>query len=93
MDAIRAKTRASRSYIPLLAETLFSDAQAIAQSMRKQGSIVEVATEVSSLKKGLDYANRQGFSSVVIFGTDEKKSGSLKVKDMETGEERLERIP
>lgn len=54
----------------------------VANILRNNGYKVEVEMMRNKLKKGLDYANRQGIKYVIIIGEDELKDNTVVVKDM-----------
>ncbi len=62
----------------------------IVESLRKKGYSVELDYSGRRLRKQMELANRLGARWVVIVGEDELKEGKVRVRDMETGEERLE---
>ena len=59
----------------------------IANKMRKNNSVL-VDLMGRGLSKQLKYANAKGVKEVVFVGEEEYKKGYLKIKNMETGEER-----
>ena len=63
--------------------------------LRKNGWSVDIDMTGKRLKN-LDYANKEKIPYVIIYGEDELKSGIIKFKDMEKGEEKslsLQDIP
>ncbi len=76
------------TYIPLLDETVFSDIQTIASSLRAQGKQVLVGLSVKKLGKALQYADKKWFSAVIIFWETEKQGGFYTEKNLKTGEEK-----
>lgn len=68
----------------------------LASLLRKNGWSVDIDMTGRRLKKSLDYANKEKIPYVIIYGEDELKSGIIKFKDMEKGEEKslsLQDIP
>ena len=59
----------------------------LAGLLRQSGWSVDIDMTGRRLKKSLDYANKEKIPYVIIYGEDELKSGIVKVKDMEKGEE------
>ncbi len=55
--------------------------------LRVAGLSAEIYPDQSKLKKQLDYANRKSIPYTLVIGPDEVKSGSLGLKNMETGEQ------
>jgi histidyl-tRNA synthetase len=56
--------------------------------LRKQGINSEIYPETSKMKKQMKYANEKQIPFVVMIGQNEIESGSLSVKNMETGEQK-----
>ena len=61
----------------------------IATNLRKNGINTEIYLNNKKLKAKFKYANKLEIPNVVIIGEDELKENKVKVKDMETGEEKL----
>ncbi len=64
----------------------------VARSLRKRGFIVDYSYKLSPVKKQMARASRLNAEYAVIFGPDEVKTGKVKVKNLETGEEKVENI-
>ncbi|MBM6619205.1 histidine--tRNA ligase [Bacillus sp. RD4P76] len=62
----------------------------VAQDLRSKGYKVELEMGNKRLGKALDKANKEKIKKVVIIGEDEVVNKQYKIKDMVTGEERLE---
>lgn len=60
-------------------------AMEIAQNLRRKNINVDVEMNNKKLKKGLDYANIEGISFVIITGEDELKEDRVVIKNMKTG--------
>ena len=60
----------------------------IANKLRKEGKKVEVFVENKKLKAKFKYADKLKIPYVIIVGEDEIKNNTVKVKNMETGEEK-----
>lgn len=76
-------------YFPLLSAELLAPAQILASKLRQAGQAVFFAFEPQRLGKALDFANRQGFSQVLIFGSEEQAVGQYKIKNMTDGQEEI----
>ncbi|HCZ06171.1 MAG TPA: histidine--tRNA ligase [Thermotogae bacterium] len=63
----------------------------VAEELRELGFAAEVDLMERSLSAQMKYAARKNYSYVVILGEEELKSGTLSLKNMETGEQR--RVP
>jgi len=61
----------------------------IATNLRKNGINTEIYLNNKKLKAKFKYANKLEIPNVVIIGEDELKENKVKVKDMETGEEKI----
>lgn len=62
----------------------------VANSLRNKGYKVEYDMSNRNLGKALDKANREKIRNVIIIGEDEVRNNEYKVKDMITGDERIE---
>jgi histidyl-tRNA synthetase len=72
-------------YVAAATESARIPAMQLAERIRNTGRIVQTDLEDRSLKAQLRSADRIGASRVIILGDDELKSGTLQVKDFETG--------
>lgn len=61
----------------------------IANTLRQSGLNVEVYPSAAKLNKQLEYANKKQIEWVAIVGENEFKSGSVMLKNMETGTQEL----
>lgn len=66
------------------------EALLLATYLRNKGYKVEYELSNKKLGKALDRANKEKFRNVIIIGEDEVKNNQFKVKDMISGEEKLE---
>ena len=57
------------------------------KTLRDSGHAVEMYPEPAKMKKQMDYANRKNIPWVILIGENEMKTGSLTVKNMNTGEQ------
>jgi len=74
-------------YLPLLDNSLIEYTAKLAKTLRAQGLEVVAGLEEQKINKALDYANKKGFTRVVILGSEEFKNKVYKVKDMNKGKE------
>lgn len=65
------------------------EALRVAHDLRKKGYIVEVEMSSRKLGKLLEKANKEGVRNVIVIGEEEVRKNQFKVKDMETGEEKV----
>jgi histidyl-tRNA synthetase len=68
-------------------ESLRTFALKIAQSLRKQGKAVEVASQ-TNIGKALKYANKIGAYEAYIYAGDEAANNSVTIKDLISGEQK-----
>lgn len=81
-------TKEELYYIPLLDDEYFSDIQSISQKLRAEGKNVLTALSKKKLNKAIQYANKKGFSHIVIFGEQEKEKGVYTLKNLKEGTEK-----
>lgn len=62
----------------------------VARHLRDKGYKVEYEMGKKRLGKALDKANKEKFRNVIIIGENEVKNNQIKIKDMFSGEERME---
>ncbi|MCY8937855.1 histidine--tRNA ligase [Peribacillus frigoritolerans] len=62
----------------------------VARYLRNKGYNVEFEMGNKKIGKALDKANKENFRNVIIIGEDEVKNNKFKIKDMFSGEERIE---
>ena len=58
----------------------------VSRLLREAGIAALLYTEPNSMKAKLRYANRMGYSQVLILGENETSSSTVAVKDMENGQ-------
>ncbi|SHE83772.1 histidine--tRNA ligase [Caloramator proteoclasticus] len=75
-------------YIASLGERAKKASSRIAFDLRREGISVEKDLMNRSLKAQMKYANKIGAYYVIIIGDDELDKGIVKIKNMETGEEK-----
>jgi histidyl-tRNA synthetase len=79
-------------YLPLLASNLRGELNRLAKALRGQGLNILLGLEEQKVGKALEFANKKGLAGVVILGEDEIAKGIYKIKDMASGEEKIEKI-
>ena len=79
-------------YLPLLANTLRGELNRLAKALRGQGLNILLGWEEQKIGKALEFANKKGLAGVIILGEDEIAQGVYKIKDMTSGQERIEKI-
>ncbi|WP_312474524.1 histidine--tRNA ligase [Neobacillus sp.] len=66
------------------------EALLVANDLRKEGYKVEYEMSNKKLGKALEKANKEKVRNVIIIGEDEVKNNQFKIKDMFSGDERIE---
>lgn len=79
--------RAENYYFPLLAENLSAQAMKLAQKLRQDGLQIEQGLELQKLGNALEFAAKNAFAGVIIFGEQEQSSGKFLIRDLTTGEQ------
>lgn len=74
-------------YIATMGEKATIQAAAMANALRREGMFVEFDVVGRSVKAQMKYANKIGAKFTVVIGDSELESGTVKLKNMETGEE------
>lgn len=74
-------------FLPILQEEGIAEVYKLGERLRSEGKVIEMGTNVSSFSKAFAYANKKNVGYVVLFGTDEMRNGTYKIKDMKTGKE------
>jgi len=91
IDKIK-ENQSEKYYLPLLSADLETDLNRLSKKLRSQGKNVLVGLEEQKIGKALEFANKKGLSQIIILGSEEKKRGIYKVKNMVSGEEREKEI-
>ncbi|MBR6001667.1 MAG: histidine--tRNA ligase [Bacteroidales bacterium] len=60
----------------------------VAEALRAKGIPVEIYPDQVKLKKQFDYADRKGIRFLSINGTEEEASGTVNIKNLDSGEQR-----
>ena len=76
-------------YLPLLEADLFSNTQVLAQKLRSEWKNVLLGLSVKKLNKAIAFAEKKWFSHVVVLGNQEKEKGEYKIKNLQTGKEKI----
>ena len=76
-------------YLISIGEETHKECFKIAQKLRSQGLSCDLDYEGRSLKAQMRSANKRGARRVIMIGPDELAQGQVKLKDMETGKEKL----
>lgn len=82
------KSNASQVLITILGEDMVSSCIEIAKLLRSDGISCELYPNSNKkLDKQLKYANKRSIPFVIILGPEETQKGTVKLKDMKTGEQ------
>jgi len=103
-DAVIHELLAERDRLPSLARGLdavvypFGEderaaAVRVARALRERGLAVELVLGRVKPKRALADADRAGAATIYLLGPDERDRGVMRVRDLATGEERLEPLP
>jgi histidyl-tRNA synthetase len=103
-DAVIHELLAERKRLPELGRRLdavvfpFSEAERtaavnVARALRARGESVELVLGRAKPKRALADADRAGAATIYLVGPDERERGVVRVRDLATGEERLEPLP
>lgn len=79
-------------YLPILSASFSENANRLTKALRSQGLNVLLGLEEQKIGKALEFANKKGITKVIIFGENEIKASSYKIKDMVSGEEKIEKF-
>ncbi len=71
-----------------LGEDVRDAATQVATTLRSKGQSVELVLEPKKMKWAFKHATRRGARTLVIVGPDEWAAGTVRVKDLESGEQR-----
>jgi histidyl-tRNA synthetase len=74
-------------YVGILGTEAKAEAYKIVNQLREAGIIVETDYMDRSVKAQMKYANKLGVKNTVIIGADELAANSVKIKNMENGEQ------
>lgn len=64
----------------------------VATKLRNSGKNIEIYFDNKSMKKKMNYANKQNVPYVIIIGEDEVSANKVMLKDMTTGEQSLKAV-
>lgn len=92
LNRIKDVAHAKKYYLPLLNISLKDKVNQLAKELRCRDLNVLVGLEEQKIGKALEFANKKNITKVIIIGEDEMASGIYKIKDMVSGEEKIEKI-
>lgn len=76
-------------YLPLLSEKLADENFILAKKLRSENKKVEQGLNLLKIGKALEYANKKGLGKIVILGEEEFDKKIYKIKDMQSGQEKV----
>jgi histidyl-tRNA synthetase len=79
-------------YLPLLSGRLDKETNRLAKELRSRGLNILLGLEEQKIGKALEFANKKEITKVIILGEDEVKEGIYKIKDMASGEEKIDKF-
>jgi len=86
-NLLHVERNKNRYYLPILDPNLFKDIAFLGKKLRSINYIVINGTHIQSIPKALEYANKNKYTHVIIYGIDEQKQQIYTIKDLNTGEE------
>lgn len=86
-NSLQASSNIPHIFFPLFHENLRAQVLDLAAGLRKRGLSVDVFPDAAKLKNQFKYADDRKIPFTAILGDEEAKSGKIKVKRMENGEE------
>lgn len=92
LDSKIIESQSDKYYLPLLDLNLQSKVNQLAKALRSRGLNVLVGLEEQKIGKALEFANKKKITNIVILGTNEAQEGIYKIKNMLSGEEKIETI-
>lgn len=81
-------SKQKRVYLPLITDNAVAENKKIASFLRSQGVIVNEGLSLQSMRNVLSFADKIGFSFVLLIGDNELNKGVYSLKDMILGEQK-----
>ncbi len=88
IDSILNKTQIEKIYIPVLEDSLQDEVFKLAMNFRNYWKNVITGLETQKMIKAIQYADKQDYKFIVIFGEEEKEKWIYKVKNLKTWKEK-----
>jgi len=88
IDSILNKTQIEKIYIPVLEDSLQDEIFKLAMNFRNYWKNVITGLETQKMIKAIQYADKQDYKFIVIFGEEEKEKWIYKVKNLKTWKEK-----
>lgn len=87
MDAIKVKKKSISDVLVVPMETEIRECLEVASKLRNENINTDLYLEAGKIKKKMKYADKWKIPYVIIIGEEEKNTGLLTLKNMETGEQ------
>jgi histidyl-tRNA synthetase len=78
----------TKVYVAVASATLVSEAMKLAEELRSQGVATAVDFGDKKLSKQIEVASKHNIPYLIVLGEDEIASGTFKIKDLNSGEEK-----
>ena len=88
IDSILNKTQIEKIYIPVLEDSLQDEVFKLAMNFRNYWKNVITGLETQKMIKAIQYADKQDYKFIVIFGEEEKEKWIYKVKNLKSWKEK-----
>ena len=88
IDSILNKTQIEKIYIPVLEDSLQDEVFKLAMNFRNYWKNVITGLETQKMIKAIQYADKQDYKFIVIFGEEEKEKWIYKAKNLKTWKEK-----
>jgi histidyl-tRNA synthetase len=88
IDSILNKTQIEKIYIPVLEDSLQDEIFKLAMNFRNYWKNVITGLETQKMIKAIQYADKQDYKFIVIFGEEEKEKWIYKAKNLKSWKEK-----
>lgn len=88
IDSILNKTQIEKIYIPVLEDSLQDEVFKLAMNFRNYWKNVITGLETQKMIKAIQYADKQDYKFIVIFGEEEKEKWIYKAKNLKSWKEK-----
>lgn len=85
----KERTNQVRVFVIAMEEKFSTQGLVVAAALRAQNIVASVCYDQKKFKKYLEYADKGGFSHIVIVGEDELQENKFTIKDLSSGMQRL----
>lgn len=88
INSVLDKTQIEKIYIPVLEDSLHDDILKLAIEFRKHWKNIVGGLETQKITKAIQYADKQDYMFIIIFGEEENKKWVYKIKNLKTWKEK-----